>query len=143
MFLLWSLQAQEGSAQMSSFMVHMEFGDPPSGQTRPWKAKHCWPGHKVLPRWQRNTVMVGRCYRAEGNAFARMGRHEGAQHPGVGWEGINVFSVSFTSLARFQKSIWPPLLWWSWCPSSQGWRRATQVKPHHDPGWAMPDLGRV
>lgn len=46
--------------------------------------------------------------------------HEGAQHPGSGWERPNVFSVSFTSLARFQNSVQPPLLWWSWCSSLQG-----------------------
>lgn len=118
--LLWSPQAQGGSAQMSGFMVHMVFGGPPSGQTRPWKAKHCWPGHEVLPRWRRDTVVVCGCCRAGGNPFARMGWARGAQHPGVGWERPNVFSVSFTSLARFQKSVRSPLLWWSRCPSPQG-----------------------
>lgn len=69
---------------MSSFMGLVVFGCSPSGQIRPWKVKHHWPGHKVSSRWQRDAAMVGRCRRAGGKPFTGMGKAQGCSAP---WGG--------------------------------------------------------
>lgn len=145
MSLLWSPQAQGGSVQMSGFMVHTVFGVPPSGQTRPWKAKHRWPGHEVLPRWQRDTVMVCRCCRAGGNPFARMGRAGGCSAPwgGVGKAKCLLCVLHLTGQVSEECSVTTAVVEPVSLTTRQPWRRATQVKPHRDPGRAMPGLGRV